>query len=86
MTTKAIKISSENYQWLLRIAAELKKRTGTSISLDNALKFIKNKEEKKGTAEALLKFAGAWKMSDEEAEVLSRTLRNGWKKWTTRYA
>ncbi|MEK6947919.1 MAG: hypothetical protein AABX19_01625 [Nanoarchaeota archaeon] len=80
MTTKPIKISEENYGWLLQVAGDLQKIKGKNITLDNALTYIR-KYKKDGSAEFLLKFAGKWKMNDGEADNLKKELSEGWKKW-----
>jgi hypothetical protein len=48
MGSKAIKVKDENYQWLLKIAADIQKKQGKPASFDDALTEIKNKVEKGG--------------------------------------
>ena len=68
MIYKTIKISEEKYIWLLNIMAQLQKERGKRITFDDALdNVIKEKNEKKTD---IMELAGAWKMSDEEAEEL----------------
>ncbi len=79
MEQKTIKISKENYVWLLKLAAQIQKDSGKLASFDSALSKIRNedrKEEKK-----LSDLAGSWKMSDEEAKKFLKDARKGWKKW-----
>jgi len=47
MGSKAVKISEENYKWLLKIASDIQKKLGRRISFDEALTEIKNKINKK---------------------------------------
>lgn len=78
MESKTIKISKENYLWLLKLAGDLQKEEGRIISFDDAINKLKSKKMKKTS---ILEFAGRWKMSDEEAEKLKKDLRKGYKKW-----
>ncbi|HLC54255.1 MAG TPA: antitoxin VapB family protein [Candidatus Nanoarchaeia archaeon] len=64
MISRTIKISEESYRWLLSIATELQKRRGELASFDDAIKEMKGKKKKRSN---IMKFAGAWKMSDKEA-------------------
>lgn len=73
MVTKTIKISEENYKWLVELSGEMQKELGKPISLDKALKMLH-----KGR---LSELAGSWKMSDKEAEKIRNNLSEGWKKW-----
>ena len=63
MVSKTIKISEENYKWLLHVAAELQKTRGKIVSLDEALENFKENKKRD-----IMDLAGAWKMSDEEAK------------------
>jgi len=78
MTSKTIKISEENYRWLLHIAAELQKKRGKVITFDETLDELK--EKRKGN-KSIMKLAGSWDMSDEEWKKINNELRRGWKKW-----
>lgn len=78
MTSKTIKISEENYIWLLKLAAELQKKNNRPVSFDYALNSLKNKKMEK---RSILDVAGRWKMSDREAEKLKKDLKKGWKNW-----
>ncbi len=80
MESKTIKISKENYLWLLKLAAELQKNHEKPVSFDDAINKIKAKRMKK--KKNIMEFAGIWAdMSDEEAEKLKKNLRKGWGKW-----
>lgn len=70
---KTIKISEENYQWLVGLSSEFQKELRHPVSLDKALKMLH-----KGKISEL---AGSWKMSDKEAEAFSKKIEGGWKKW-----
>jgi predicted CopG family antitoxin len=78
MESKTIKISKENYLWLLKLAAEIQRNYHRPVSFDEAINKLKTEKMKKGS---LLEFAGRWKMSDEEAEKFKKDIRKGWKKW-----
>lgn len=80
MTTKTIKISEENYEWLIRYSGDLQKEVGKPISVDKAFSAIRKDTQGKDT---LLEFAGSWKMTDEEERKIFKTLKEGWKRWKT---
>lgn len=82
MTSKTIKISEENYRWLLEIAAEMQKEYGKPISFDDTLDNIKNKKERK----SIMALAGSWKMSDDEWNNVRKSLEKTWKKWKIKSA
>ncbi len=67
---KAIKISNENYRWLLNIAAELQKKKGRVVSFDEAFENIKNEDNKK----SIFDFAGSWKLSSDESKKIIKTI------------
>mgnify|MGYP001562520216 CR=1 FL=1 len=66
MAYKTIKISEENYRWLLKLASIIQSEKGKLVSFDDAISEIKNEkiERKK---DKLMSLAGSWKMSDKEA-------------------
>ncbi len=80
MSTKAIKISEDNYNWLVGIAGDLQKIEGKSVSIDKAISYIKE-GEKIRSSDVLKKVAGSWKISDSEAKELRKNLNKGWKRW-----
>ena len=43
-TKKTIKISKENYLWLLRLAAEIQKRSDKRISFNKVIEHLRNKK------------------------------------------
>ena len=79
MALKTIKISEENYLWLLRLAAEMQMKENKRISFDNVIEnFRGGRIEKK----KIMDFAGIWEdMTNEEAEKLKKYLKKGWGKW-----
>lgn len=80
MESKTIKISKENYLWLLRLASEMQKEYHRPVTFDFALQALRNEKMKK-KKKSILDLAGRWKMSDEEAKKFMRDLRKGWGKW-----
>ncbi len=80
MEFKTIKISKENYVWLLKLAAEMQKNSEKLVSFDSALNNLRN-EKMKNKEGSILDLAGRWKMSDEEAKKFLKDTRKGWKKW-----
>jgi len=76
--SKTIKISKENYLWLLKLAAEIQKEYHRPVSFDATLNSLRNgKMEKKKLSD----LAGKWKMSDKEAKEFMKNAKKGWKKW-----
>ena len=78
MTSKTIKISAENYVWLLHLAAEMQKNYIKPISFDEVIGNLKNCGKSK---KDLMSYAGAWEMSDREAREFLESGKKGWKKW-----
>lgn len=78
MAMKTIKVSEENYRWLLHLASELQKKHGRIVSFDVALNEIKGKKMKK---KRLRDIVGRWKMSELEAKKMLGDIRGEWKKW-----
>ena len=64
-SSKTIKISKENYEWLLKIASRLQPSYGRPVSFDETINSLKSKKKKK-----LSDLAGSWKISNKNAEVL----------------
>ena len=80
MESKTIKISKNNYLWLLRLAAEMQKEHHKPVSFDIVIEELKNKNMK--NKRSIMNFAGIWKdISDKEAEKFLKDSRKGWGKW-----
>lgn len=77
-TTHVIKVSEEHYRWLARIAADLQKKRGEPVSLNEALREIKLRNT---GMNALLHVAGKWKRSDSEVEKIESENKKLWKTW-----
>ncbi len=77
MSTKAVKLSEENYMWLCEVAGAAQAEEKRMVSIDDAVTAVRKRLGGK-----LSDLAGSWKMSDKEADELMRGLRRGWKKWT----
>ena len=81
MESKTIKISKENYLWLLRLAAEMQKEYHKPVSFDIVINELKNKKMEK-KKKNILDFAGRWKdMNDKEAKEFMNNAKKGWEKW-----
>jgi predicted CopG family antitoxin len=78
MESKVIKISNENYLWLLSLASELQKRKGRIISFDETINTLKNNKMEN---RKLSDLAGKWKMTEKEAKEFKENTKRGWKKW-----
>lgn len=71
-TLKAIKISEENYKWLVSYAGKLQEKTGEPVSIDRALSHLRPQK--------LSQYAGMWKEYNDKK--LKEMLKRGWK-WET---
>ena len=76
MTTKTIKVSEDNYRWLLKLSNHLQKKLGKPISIDKAITLLHAPNKKN-----IMDLAGKWKISDQEAEEIFKDLSERWKKW-----
>ncbi len=79
MESKTIKISKENYLWLLGLAAELQKQHHKPVTFDYALNTLRKKKMEK---KKLSDLAGSWKMTDEEADKIKNNIKRLRKKST----
>lgn len=70
MDTKTIKISSDNYKWLMKVAGELQHETGKSTSIDAALRSMRQKK--------ISDLGGSWIMSEKEYNEFKKTLKERW--------
>ena len=78
MSTKAVKLSEENYRWLCEVAGDIQADEKRVVSINEALDRVRGESGGK-----LSDLAGAWKtMSENEVKGFMRDLRAGWKKWT----
>ena len=78
MASKTVKISNENYVWLVHLAAELQKRYSKQISFDEVISTLK---EGKIKSNKISDLAGSWNISEKEAEKMKKNMRKRWKKW-----
>ncbi len=76
--SKSIKVSRETYAELSEIAGELQLKLKRPVSIEEAIKQL-TKRRKKGAK--ISDLAGAWKMSDEEAQEIKTFIDEAWKKW-----
>ncbi len=77
MSTRAVKLSDENYKWLCEVAGSAQAEEKRMVSIDEAVSKIRKKLSGK-----LSDLGGSWKMSDKEAKELMEELRKDWKRWT----
>ena len=71
MTTKPIKISEPNYEWLCKIAGKMQTEQKKIVSIDEALTQLRR-------SKPMSELAGSWKMSDKEAGELLAGIKKGW--------
>lgn len=80
MDSKTIKISKENYQYLLTLASELQKTYKRPVSFDETISVMKDKKMN-SNKNNLSDIAGKWKITDKEAKEIKLDVRKGWNKW-----
>ena len=77
MNLKTIKVSEKGYMELNSYAGSLRVKENRPVSLNEAL--LKLLEKSGGTD--ISRFAGGWKMSDEEFEKIQKDIKKLWKSW-----
>jgi len=68
-TLKTIKISEENYKWLVSYAGTIQQKTRETVSIDRALSLLRPQK--------ISNYAGMWKEYDDKK--LKQILKRGWK-------
>ena len=71
----SIKVSEENQKNLCSLSGKLREDLHRPVSINDAISFL----VKKGNLSDL---AGSWKMTDDEVEEFTASLKKGWKKWS----
>ena len=71
----SIKVSEENYKALCALSGRLREKMHRPVSIDETISFLHKRKK-------ISDLAGAWKMSNKEAEEFTNELKKGWKKWT----
>ena len=77
METKVIKISRENYDWLLSVASVIQKTENRSATFDDAISKIRKQR--------VSDLAGTWKISKKEADELIKDIYES-RVWSKRSA
>ncbi len=75
---KTIKISDENYQWLMKLAGKLQHERATLVSLDGALSFMHKSRE-------LHDLAGSWQAQEKNIQKAAVEIKDRWKSWSLKY-
>lgn len=78
MESKTIKVSQDNYLWLLNLSSDLQKKYGNPVTFDIAINYLRKKPKMKKN---IFKTAGKWKMSNKEADNLKKEIKKGWSEW-----
>jgi len=63
--TRTIKISDNNYKWLLKISSDLQKKKEKKVSFDDALKELAVNNGKKNS---IMNFAGKLELSEKNSK------------------
>ena len=69
-------MNDEIYRELNKVAGELRVELGRPVSMEEVLSRLLEARRLK-----LSDFAGAWKMTDQEAEEIQKSLRGFWSRW-----
>ena len=78
MVYKVVKISEDNYKWLLRESAQLQSQYGSKTSINDALNAIRSKKHA-----SLLSLAGTLELSDKQAKDMQSSIVKKWSKWNS---
>lgn len=81
---KTIKVDENTYKMINEIVGEMRLEKKRPVSINEALSKVLE-EKKKGKKGNIMDFAGAWKMTDKEAEELKKDIKRHRRSWTTRY-
>jgi predicted CopG family antitoxin len=73
---KTIKIRDETYESINIFIADLIKELKRPVSMDEALRYLLKCRKNRPS-----KFAGGWKMDDEEVEKIKSELKESWRRW-----
>ena len=76
MPFKTIKIRDETYESLNVFIGDLMKEFKRPVSMDEALRYLL-----KGRKNRPSKFAGGWKMDEDELDKIRSELKEAWKRW-----
>ncbi|MDA3836684.1 MAG: hypothetical protein PF542_03610 [Nanoarchaeota archaeon] len=78
MAGKAVKVSEENYLWLLGVASKIKRTLNRPVTINDTL----NELRKKSSYDSKLgKISGSWKIAEDKAEMVKKEIKKGWKRW-----
>ena len=75
-TMASIRVNDEIYRELNKVAGELRVELGRPVSMEEVLSRLLEARRLK-----LSDFAGAWKMTDKEAEEIQKSLKGFWSRW-----
>lgn len=74
---KTIKVDENTYKLINELVGDLRSEKKRPVSINEALsKLLKEKKRHN-----IMDFAGAWEMSDKEAEKMKTGLRRAWSEW-----
>ena len=76
MPFKTIKIRDETYESLNAFIGDLMKEFKRPVSMDEALRYLLKSRKNRPS-----KFAGGWKMDEDELDKMRSELKEAWKRW-----
>jgi len=75
--SKTVKVNDETYNKLNKYAGMLRSKERRPVSMSYTISILLEDVEKND----IMSFAGAWSMSDSEADKIKKNLREMWEKW-----
>ncbi len=76
ITMASIRVSDDLYRELNRVAGQLRAELGHPVSVEKVLEHLLKFRRLKPSD-----FAGAWRMSDKEADEFTKGLKEFWTSW-----
>lgn len=77
---KTIKVDERTYRLLNELVGEMRAEEKRPVSMNEALSRLLIRKKRN-----IMDLAGAWKMSDKEAEKIKRDIKRRRRSWTIRY-
>ncbi|HLD49035.1 MAG TPA: hypothetical protein VJB11_01590 [archaeon] len=74
---KTIKVDEHTYRLINEVVGDMRSEEKRPVSINEALSKILKEKNKNN----IMDFAGAWEMSDKEAEQMKSGLKRAWSGW-----
>lgn len=80
MTTKTIHVNEDIYKGLFKVAEQLQTELKHSVSVDEAIEILMDDFRRKNKIRDL---AGTWDISEEEVETIKKSIKDGWRRFSS---